>query len=212
MEEKEKNIEPKEKKNNNKKKLTLKQMIGIGVGILILAAIVSILLSKEGNVTIEVKNSLEKLIEKAELQTATFTYNVIAKECKKDEKCDKNSNNINDFKFVVSCSGTVTAQIDFNNDKIKINVDENNKKIIIELPEAKLNKPKITSRKFLNGEDLLASETANAENLCNETIKEKSQKDKKILAMAKEQAKVVLKSFYEKSKEALAKEYEIEVK
>ena len=193
-------------KSNNKNKVLI-------FGILTVIALVVVVLTitnKKGNIEIKAKSKLDKVVEKIDLETATFNYNVIAKQCKKDEKCNKESNNIDDFEYVVSCTGTVTAGI---KDKIpKVEVDKKNKKLIIEVPEAEVTEVNVGSLKFLNGEDIPAIEFPNARKLCQDTIEEKSKKDENLIPAAKEQAEVVLKSFYEQWIKAIDKEYKVEVK
>lgn len=198
--------ENKEEKSKNKTKL----VIIISITCLIVLTLNLIVFNKEGNIEVKVKSSLDRLVEKSDLETASFTYNVIAKKCKDEEKCVKESNNINDFEYVISCKGTITAGIEFKN--IKIDVDKKNKKLIVKIPEAGIKDINVVSLKFLNGEDLPASELANARKLCKETINEKSEKDNKLLPAAKEQAEVVLKSFYEQWLKSFDEEYKVEVK
>ena len=86
-------------------------------------------------------------------------------------------------------------EIDFQ--KIKVDVDEKDKKVIVKVPDATIiDEPNIHSIKFLNGNELSASELPNARKLCQETVKEKSELDQKLIPAAKEQSRVVLEEFY----------------
>lgn len=203
--------------NNNKAKEQKKKSKKIDIKILayiftILLVLIVILIAtnKEGSHSTKIKSTLDDMVKKSEIQTATFTYNVIAKKCKNEKKCNKDSNNIDDFEYVVSCKGTITAGIEVKN--IKIKLDEENKKLTITVPEAKLNDKNILSRTFLNGEDLDADKLPEATKLCEDTLSEKVEKDEKLLPAAKEQAKVVLKSYYEQWLKALGEDYTIEMK
>jgi hypothetical protein len=170
-----------------------------------------VITAKKGSVTVKVKSLLNELVEKSDLETVNFTYNVIAKKCREDELCDKSSNKIEDFEYVVSCSGTITAGIDFKD--VKIENDSKNKKIIINIPEATIKgEPNIGTIKFLNGKDVAASELPNARKLCQETTKEKSEADEKIIPYAKEQAEIILVEFYKPFIKAYDSSYEIEVR
>lgn len=180
------------------------------IGILVIVLIILIASSKEGNVEYNVKSTLSRLVEKSDLETVDFTYNVIAKQCKKKGKCDKKSNNINDFEYVISCKGNVTVGIDFKD--VKVKVDEEKKILSITLPDAKIKEINVLSKKFMNGNDVPADELANAEKLCNDTVNEKSENDKELLTAAKEQAQVVLESFYSQWIKAYNDEYKVEVK
>lgn len=201
----------KEKKNNNvedkedkiektkkskKKTKKFKIVIPIIAIILIVAVIILIPKDKTRNVEIKVKSTLEKLVEKSELETISINYDVIAKKCKNDNNCDKKSNKISDFEYVVSCSGTVTAGIDFS--KVNVETDNENKKIIIKVPEATISDDNInvTSLIYLNGDEKNNGSYPEARKLCKQTMVEECSKDKKVLPAAKEQAKIVLEEFY----------------
>lgn len=185
-------------------------IVAIIIFVLIITFGFSIMTSKEGKTKITVKSTLDKVVEKSDLETVSFTYNVIAKKCKNDKNCDLKSNDIDDFKYVVSCKGTITAGIDFQ--KVEIDVDEDKKTITVKIPEATLSKsPSVGSVRFLN-DDASADELPNARNLCAETIKNKSESDEKLLPAAKEQARVVLEEFYSQWIKAYNPEYKVEVK
>lgn len=194
------------------KRMNRRNIITILVCILLIVLLISFFSKKgDGKVKTQIKTTLDSIVEKSDLETANITYNVIAKKCKNDSNCDKNSNNIDDFKYVVSCKGTITAGIDFK--KVNIEVDEKNKKVIITMPEATIKgDPNIGSIKFLNGKDLKAAELPDARKLCQETAKEKSEKDNKLIPAAKEQARVVLEEFYGQWIKAYDSSYTVEVK
>lgn len=194
------------------KKMNNRNIITIVVCILLIIIIISFFSNNsDGKVKTQIRTTLDSIIEKSDLETANITYNVIAKKCKNENNCDKNSNNIDDFEYVVSCKGTITAGIDFK--KVNIEVDEKNKKVIITMPEATIKgEPNIGSIKFLNGKDLKAAELPEARKLCQETAKEKSEKDNKLIPAAKEQARVVLEEFYDQWIKAYDSSYTVEVK
>ena len=177
---------------------------------IILFIVIFISFNKEGQIKMRVKSTLEKVVEKSDLETVSITYNVIAKKCKDEGICDKTSNKVSDFQYVVSCKGSIVAGIDFQ--KIKINVDAKNKKVIVKIPGATIvDEPNIHSIKFLNGNELSASELPNARKLCQETVKEKSEVDQKLIPAAKEQSKIVLEEFYNQWIKAYDSSYHVEV-
>lgn len=191
--------------------MNCKLLVPLLLAFFLLLLIFLIFSSKEGQIKMKIKSTLEKVIEKSDLETVTFTYNVIAKQCKDDEVCDKATNNINNFKYVVSCKGSIVAGIDFK--KIAVDVNQKNKKVVIKIPEATIiDEPNILSIKFLNGNELPASELPNARRLCQETIKEKSSVDEKLIPAAKEQSIIVLEEFYNQWIKAYNSSYSIEVK
>lgn len=199
------------KKKEKKKSFNIKRItILLIIGILFVFGIKLVFFNKSGEIKNQVKTILERVVQKSELETVTITYNVIAKQCKDDNNCDKSSNNIQDFKYVVSCQGTITAGIDF--DKVMVEVDESKKKVIIQIPDASIKgDPNILSINFLNGNELRASELTNARNLCQETTKEKSQSDGKLIPAATEQAKIVLEEFYKQWIKAFDSSYTVEI-
>ncbi len=196
-----------EKKEQGKKNNKLIIVLVVVIALLILFFVIP---NKEGRIKNSVKSSLVKLVEKSDLETVNFNYNVIAKKCKNEEKCDLSSNNIKDFEYVLSCTGTVTAGMDFDN--VKIDADKQNKKIVITMPDSKITEVNVKSLKFLNGEDVSASELPDARSLCKKTIEEKSSADDKLLPAAKEQAEVVLQSFYEQWIKAFDEGYTVEIR
>lgn len=198
------------KEELKKKERKSKKTIAILIVIIIVLVAIFVIPSKEGVTRTSVKSSFNKIEESSDLETVNFTYNVIAKKCEDKNNCDKTSNDIDDFEYVISCEGTVTAGIDF--DKVKIDVDKNNKKLILTLPESSIKDVNVGSLSFLNGEDVPATEFPNARKLCLETTKEKSNSDEDLLPAAKEQAAEVIKSYYEQWVKAFDQEYKVEVK
>lgn len=210
--EEEKTKEKEEEKKENTKEKNRKNIKGfLIIIIVILVGVILILTNKESQIEIKVKSTLEKVVEKSDLETVNIIYNVIAKKCKDETKCDKSSNNIDDFEYVVSCKGTITAGIDFK--KVKVDVNKKDKKLIVEMPEATIKgEPNIGSIKFLNGDEVPASELPNARKLCQETTIEKSEADGKLIPAAKEQARLVLEEFYKQWIKAYDSSYVVEVK
>lgn len=208
----EKEVEKEKNKPEQIKIVTKNKKITIPILSIVVVVLLIIFLVPKGeeNIEIKVKSSLDKIVEKSDLETVNITYNVIAKKCKDDKNCDKSSNNIKDFEYVTSCKGTITAGIDFSN--VKINVDKKNKKVLIKLPDATIKgSPNVGSVKFLNGQDVPADELPNARNLCEETLIKKSEEDNKLIPSAKEQATIVLEEFYNQWIKAYDSSYKVEV-
>lgn len=168
--------------------------------------------NKKGDIEVELKSSLTKLVEKNDLETASIVYNVIAKKCKDNETCDVTSNNINDFEYVVSCKGTLKAGIDFNN--VKIELDKKNKKLIVEIPDATIiGEPNINPHmEYLKGDEVPASKLPEVLRLCQETTLAKSQADNQLIPAAKKQATIVLEEFYRQWIKAYDSSYEVIIK
>jgi len=187
----------------------VKLIIFIVLIVVVVIALIGLLTSKERTIKITIKTKLDELVEKSNLETINITYNVIAKQCREGEECDKTSNKIEDFEYVVSCGGTITAGINFKD--VKVSVED--KKIIIDIPDASvIGEPAIGSLKFLNGKDIPAEELPRARKLCQETIKDKSSTDDHLIPYAKDQAKVVLLEFYKPFIKTYDSSYELDVR
>lgn len=74
----------KEEEKHKKIKNPLKALCLILLSLIFIALIsVILVLNKEGKITEKVKTSLDKIVEKSDLETINVTYNTIAKQCKK---------------------------------------------------------------------------------------------------------------------------------
>ena len=127
--------EKKKEEKKKEKKGLVKKILSIVLIVLVISGTgIFFFTNKKEKIEVKVKSTLDKIVEKSDLETVNITYNVIAKKCKKEEECDKSSNNINDFQYVVSCKGTITAGIDFKDVEIEVNKKE--KKVIVNVPDA----------------------------------------------------------------------------
>lgn len=197
-----------ESKSQKQKK---KILLVIGAVILVVLLIVFVIPNKARTIKTNVKSSLERTEIRSNLETASFTYNVIAKKCKDDNKCDKESTSIKEFEYVISCEGTITSGIDFS--KIEIDVNDKEKKLIITMPEATITDTSMgNDLKFINGDRVLANKMEEARKLCKATTKEKSEADGTLLDTAKKQAQVVLQEYYEQWIKAYDSDYKVEVR
>jgi len=197
--------------NKNETKIIQKKHLKILIiGVLLIILTIIFLVNREGSIKTKVKTSLDRVVEKSDLETVNFTYNVIAKQCKDKNKCNKKSNNIDDFEYVISCKGTITTGIDFK--EVKIEIDKSNKTLVVKMPKSEIKDTNILTMKFLNGADIPANELPSARALCEETISEKSKNDEKVISATKEQAEVVLESFYQQWIKSIDEEYKVEVK
>jgi len=197
--------------NKNETKIIQKKHLKILIiGVLLIILTIIFLVNREGSIKTKVKTSLDRVVEKSDLETVNFTYNVIAKQCKDKNKCNKKSNNIDDFEYVISCKGTITTGIDFK--EVKIEIDKSNKTLVVKMPKSEIKDTNILTMKLLNGADIPANELPSARALCEETISEKSKNDEKVISATKEQAEVVLESFYQQWIKSIDEEYKVEVK
>ena len=83
-----KNVETKEtKKKKNKIWLVVVLFILIIIGFYFFRKI-----NKTEDIGFKVKSSLDKIVEKSDLETINITYNVIAKKCQDNEECNQDKN------------------------------------------------------------------------------------------------------------------------
>lgn len=196
--------------NNNKKNPKIIILISIVIIVMLVIIIKNIIYSEPNRIKMNAKNSIEKVVESSELRTVTYTYNAIAKKC--EGECSDKKND--DYLYFVSYKGTVTAGIDF--EYVTFEVDKENKKLIITVPEAKITSYNIDIGKnkyiFKDEKYNNASELNSAHDICEKDLKDRTSKDELILKTAKENAQVVLKQFYEPWLKNYYKNYTLEVK
>ena len=194
------------KKMNGKTKIT----IGVVLIIVVLFGVLG-LNSEPNRIKIRAWSSLEEVFEKNDLETVKYTYNGIAKQCKKDN-CTEDSD-MKDYKYFVLYNGTVTAGIDFK--EIDIEVDKSAKKLIITIPEPKITGYNVEeSMKFIvnNNKYNEASEYEAALKLCKEDLESRSKEDETILTTAKQNTIIVLEAFFKPWIENFNDEYKVEIK
>ena len=102
------------------------------IGIIVIVLIVFVIKkgffdSKEGEVTTISQSSIEKILDISELSTLEYTYNAVAAGYNEDGKT---------LLYHVAYEGTVSAGIDF--DKLKVKVNPDKKEIRITVPEARI--------------------------------------------------------------------------
>lgn len=179
----------------------------------VLSLFLSSFFSSSKKIKFSAESSLEKVVDMNNLETVTYTYNAIARQCKKTN-CSSESTDIDDYKYFVSYEGTVTAGIDFK--QVKIDVDKKAKKLIIDLPEPIItgHNVDISKLKFIfKGEKYNeASELENAFKLCKRDLENRTTEDDLILKTAKDNSISVLKGFYEPMIKKIDKDYIIEFK
>ena len=192
---------------------TTKIIIILLIIIAVLGVALGVVNSETGKLKISATSSLEKIVEKNDLETVNYTYNAIAKQPKRDD-VPENSENTDDYKYFVSYEGTVSAGIDFK--QVKIDIDKETKKLIITVPEPKITgyNVDIGSLKFIFTKDKYneASELENAFKLCKADLEARSEKDELILQTAKQNSITVLEAFFKPWIETFNKEYQVEIK
>lgn len=203
------NLIEKFKKLNKSTKIIILLLIIIAV----LCLALGIANSETGKLKISAKSSLEKIVEKNDLETVKYTYNAIARQpINPDTNVDSENND--DYKYFVSYEGTVSAGIDFK--QVKIDVDQEEKKLIITVPEPKITGYNVDIGKlnFIFKKDKYdeASELENAFKLCKADLEKRSEKDELILKTAKQNSISVLEAFFKPWIETFNDKYQVEIK
>lgn len=182
-----------------------KSILLIIFAILILISIYEIICKfQEKKFTITTQSSLEKIIEISELSTIEYTYNAIA------TKYKDNVQDENNVEYYVSYEGIVTVGIDFN--AIKIEPNEEEKKIVITLPEVEKHDILVNMGtmeyiyvKNAKEQDKISQE---AYLLCKEDLKNRVSKEVDIEKNARENAISAVEALFEPWNDT----YQIEVK
>lgn len=182
-----------------------KSILLIIFAILILISIYEIICKfQEKKFTITAQSSLEKIIEISELSTMEYTYNAIA------TKYKDNVQDENNVEYYVSYEGIVTVGIDFN--AIKIEPNEEEKKIVITLPEVEKHDILVNMGtmeyiyvKNTKEQDKISQE---AYLLCKEDLKNRINQEVNIEKNARENAISAVEALFEPWNDT----YQIEVK
>lgn len=174
--------------------------------LIVIGAIVLISRNKEGQLTTISKSSLQKIIEINELSTMDYTYNAIATKYV-DDKAKK-------VKYYVAYEGTVIAGIDFN--KISIDVNEEEKKIIIIIPEAEIQGVNVDMGKmqYIFTKNKYETETVSQEayKLCQDDLQNRIKEETTLYEIAKDNAVLSIEALLKPWIEAVDSDYKVEIK
>ncbi len=189
---------------NNRMKLILliaAIILLVVVGIYMKAVVFN---NREGQVSTISKSALEKVIEINELSTVNYTYNAIA------TVYDENTE---DIKYYVAYEGLVTAGIDF--EKITIDISEEEKKVIITLPEVEIHDLSVDMGTmnciFMDKKYNAEKVSQEAYTASKEDLKNRISKENELFEMAKENAVASVKALFTPWIEQVDEEYVVEV-
>lgn len=163
-------------------------------------------MGKDDKKNIITKANLEKMINVSDLSTYEAVYNGIARVPDKEESTD--------IDYYVSYEAKVKAGIDF--EKVQLNVDEKEKKILISVPDIKTTdiNVDITTLDFIFENKKAETETVTQEAYkaaIKDVKKEITDKDA-IYTLARENAKNVVKALIQPFTGQIDPEYELEIK
>ena len=186
-----------------------KVLVIAAVVILVAIAAVAVLLQTSGREEPQPqvfnKPTLERIINVSELSTFTAVYNGIARVAneKKPEKID----------YYVSYEATVNAGIDFQ--KVEISMDEEQKTIILKVPEAHITNQSVEMSSldfiFLNQKADKSGVTEVAYKACEEDVRQESEQQSAICELAKQNAENVLRALTRPIVNQLGEGYQLEI-
>ncbi len=168
-------------------------------------AVSDAIIGEEGEVTTITKTSLEKVFEISEFSTADYTYNAIAYAYEVDEVTPM---------YYVAYKGTVKAGMDFS--KIEFEIDEENKEIVVNLPECEVLSTMVDfgSMEYIFADKKYETESVSQEayKLCQEDLAKRAKEEKELLYLAQENAVSVVEALIYPWVTQLDKEYVVEIK
>lgn len=148
-------------------------------------------------------STLEKIINVSELSTFEAVYNGIA--------VVNNEENPENVDYYVSYKAKVQAGIDF--EKIKVSKDDESKKVVVKLPEIKLDEPMvdIASMDYIFENKRADTETVSeqAYKKCIEDAKKESENEEAIYTLAKQNAENIIKALVNPFIEDMDEKYEL---
>lgn len=148
---------------------------------------------------------LEEMKEINELSTVDYTYNAIAKVYAEDEET---------LKYYVAYDGTVTAGIDFN--KIDIDVNEEEKKVILTLPDVEIQDVRIDmgTMDYIFTKNKYETETVSQEayKASLADLENRVSQEDSLHEMARENAIASVKALFSPWIEQVDEQYTVEIK
>ncbi len=152
------------------------------------------------------KSTLEKIINVSDLSTYEATYNGIT--------AVANSENQGEMDYYVSYEAKVKAG--FNFEEIKINVDDEAKKIEIVIPEIEITDINVKAESmdyiFTNKKANDSTVSQTAYKACRADVEKECEKEKAIYDLAKQNAKNVMKALTSPFVEQLDGDYQLVIK
>ena len=191
------------------KKITSHALVwGIVAAVVVVAAattlgVVASKRSKEAEVL--TVSTLKEIVNVSELSTFTAVYNGIAKAMDEEEP--------DEIDYYVSYEARVNAGINF--EKVEIQLDEDTKTIIVQLPEVTINDVIVDVASleyiFLDDKENDVGVTEEAYKLCREDACRESGEQKAIVELAQENAENILTALTQPLIEQTAEEYTLKI-
>lgn len=167
-------------------------------------SITNVIEGEEGRVTTVSQASLEKVFEISELSTADYTYNAIARAYSEDGTT---------VRYYVSYEGTIKAGIDFS--KIEVDINEEEKNIIITLPDVEIQDQIVdpSTLEFIFIDKKSETETVHREayQLCESDLADRTANEEELFLKAEENAAAVVEALVTPWVKQIDEEYTIEI-
>lgn len=161
-----------------------------------------VIIGTEGKVTTLTETNLNEIFEISELSTASYAYNAITTLYGEDEES---------VKYHVAYNGTVVAGIDFS--EIKITMNDEEKKITIDLPGCKILETSVDfgSMEYIFIDKKAESETVSQEayHACQKDLEKRVAEDRQRLIMAAKNAESVIEALVNPWVKQAYSDYEI---
>ena len=184
-------------------------LIAVVLIVIIIGGIILFLsMNQKPKTEIVTVSSLEKVVDLSELSTFEAVYDGVAEV--KNERNEKKTD------YYVSYESKIKAGIDFQQIQIEVNSDE--KKVIITLPKATIDKDDINvditslDYMFMNDKANKEGVSANAYKACIADVQKEVTENSSIIELAEENAKNIVKALVEPFLNQMDAEYVLEVK
>lgn len=174
--------------------------IALGIFVIVFIIALTFMFPKEREFSVVAESSLKEIVDKNELSTVEYTYNSVVSV--PDEK--------NKIKYHVKYKGKVWAGFEF--DKIDVRDDKTNKKLIVVIPEIKINNASVESEgmDFIFLKDLKKEGIIHeAYSACEADLLKKTEDNATIKQIAYENAENMMKAIMKPIEEQLPEEYEV---
>lgn len=197
-------------KANKKRFIITTIILSLIVIVLILSVSVKILINKnkqdnEPQLIVETESSLDVVVEIGDLITVEYPYSAIVSSFEEDNK--------KEVKYYIAYDGVVYAS--FDGKKLQQEINNDDKKLIITLPEIEL-RPVINEKtiQYIFENEKYHTETISDEilKLCKNDLLDRAKKDTDILEIARQNAISVIEEQTEPLVKANNPEYSVEVK
>ena len=161
--------------------------------------------AKDEKITVVTESSLEKILQISDLSSYKAVYNGVA--------CIPDPDNEGEPSYYAAYEAEV--QVGINMEQIQIQVDEEQKKVLVRLPETKINDVVVDMTSldyiFINKKAETKDISSEAYSACIADAKEESSSNQEIIRLAEENTKDLVKALLEPLLEQQEEQYTLEI-